>query len=160
MIASAAKRAFARSASIGLALVVVAAPALAVAPSDQYQFFNRDDTEIVDNFTRLTWERNVVVTATLAAARTHCASYGGGGYRLPTVKELMTLVDEQVHEEYENGALAPKAIDPNAFPHTPSAQFWTDTPSAGGAKYWTVDFHDGTTAAENPALSFPVRCVK
>lgn len=155
------------AASALAALLVLTTPALAVAPSDQYAFFNRDDTEIVDNFTRLTWERNVTATGSLAQARTHCAAYrdnggsGAGGFRVPTVNELSTLVDEDVHQEFESGTLQPKAIDPNAFPHTPSAQFWTDSGSVENAgKFWTVDFRNGTTADEDAALPFPVRCVR
>ena len=59
----------------------------------------------------------------------------GGGWRLPRLDELRSLVDY---------ARAGPAIDPALFPGTPSENFWTASPFArtpGSA--WYVYFDDG-----------------
>jgi len=77
------------------------------------------------------------------------------------MKELLTLVDEQPHEEYENATLVPKAIDANAFPQTPSVLFWSGSPDAAApTKAWAVDFKTGAASAHPRTELHPVRCVR
>lgn len=55
---------------------------------------------VKDNETQLTWEAAPPVTVqTLAEATTHCANLGllGGGWRLPTIRELATSIDPLTH---------------------------------------------------------------
>jgi hypothetical protein len=73
-------------------------------------------------------------------------------WRLPSVKELETLVDES--------RMNP-AIDPVAFPNTPAKFFWsaslvTHFPSNG----WTVDFNRGADAYFPLTSTQFVRCVR
>jgi hypothetical protein len=105
-----------------------------------------EDT-VTDNWTGLTWERDysatgvnpaVGVTQTQAIAR--CT---GLGFRLPTQKELLTLVDPT--------RLNP-AIDPTAFPGTPSAFFY--------AYNSLVNFSSGFSQSEGGTNVENVRCVK
>src|SRR6185503_10252988 len=66
------------------------------------------------------------------AAHKYCADLGG---RLPSVKELFSLVD---HEKYD------PAIDKDIFPDTKSAWYWTATPYKASSGYaWCVRFYDG-----------------
>jgi Protein of unknown function (DUF1566) len=79
---------------------------------------------VYDTSTRLTWERSLSDTPVdLPGARAHCASaavaaLGGSGWRLPTGKELLTLVDYRVPPPGPT-------IDAAAFPRTPAAFFWS-----------------------------------
>lgn len=67
----------------------------------------------------------------------HCAGLdlGGAGWRLPTIQELQTIVDET-----QNGA----ALDGTAFPSQPDGDYWASTPCDVGTFAWKVDFHDGS----------------
>ena len=73
-------------------------------------------------------------------AKSTCATLGGG-YRLPTAKELLTLIDF---------SRTSPAIDTSlgAFPDTPPEPFWTATPLQGSTvtSAWFIDFATGTRA--------------
>ena len=60
----------------------------------------------------------------------------GGGWRLPSLTELQTIVDD---------TKASPSIDSNAFPGTSDTDYyWTSTPVAGDpSSAFTVSFHDG-----------------
>jgi hypothetical protein len=92
-----------------------------------------------------------------AQARTHCTQ---ASMRLPSLKELLTIVDEEPHREYDDDRLeeVTKMIDGAAFPNTPSGAFWTSS-TAGVDRAWTVSFLDGVTyTAELGSIAY-VRCV-
>jgi Protein of unknown function (DUF1566) len=95
---------------------------------------------VTDNFTHLTWQRSVDSNEyTWASAKDYCASLAlaGGGWRVPSVKELATLVDVGVPQP--GFSQAEPAIDSAAFPDTPAAEFWSSSASDSG-KTWMVDF--------------------
>jgi hypothetical protein len=108
---------------------------------------------VLDNRTRLTWQQGVVVQAyTQPAAVSYCASLSlsGTGWRLPTVMELQSIVDD---------TRASPAIDPEAFPSTPSERFWTASiPGSGNA--WYVSFAKGDSGGQLQTQTFRVRCVR
>lgn len=110
---------------------------------------------VTDPATQLTWQRSVeTAPVTISAAAAACAAltFDGGGFRLPTVKELHTLVDERRFKT---------AIDPEVFPDTPSAYFWTASKVAGFAKYtWMVSFTDGSDRWVAEDVTGLVRCVR
>ncbi len=110
------------------------------------------DGEVADVATGLIWQQDAAAqTQTWADGRTYCAGLGGS-WRLPSMTELQTLVDD--HQ-------SPSTIDPQGFTNTPAEPFWTSSPVAGGTPYaWAVDFSNGTTV--NPDLTSPnrVRCVR
>lgn len=145
-----------------LALLLGAGVVHASAPPIQYDLFTAADTEIEDRWTELIWERRPPIDAmSYQDAVAHCAP----GARLPTVKELLTLVDEQGYGSYENGAIVHRVIDRNAFPNTAPSYFWTltehfDQPN----QVWVVHFGDGQTtrlATNEPAtIKAYVRCVR
>jgi hypothetical protein len=68
------------------------------------------------------------------------------------MKETQTIVDDR-HEF--------PAVDPAAFPDTPSVDFWTGTPKAGGGgAAWYVDFFYGASDGDVATRLFRVRCVR
>lgn len=139
---------YARAMVLGLALT-----ARAGAPPGRYSLST--DT-VFDTQTGLTWERNAQTTTySLEKASTHCqtSSLGGmTGWRLPTIKELQSLVDIR--------ALDP-AIDTVAFPSTPSIAFWSSSLNANNISYaWVVNFYFGATNTDNLTANNQVRCVR
>jgi Protein of unknown function (DUF1566) len=151
---------------IALGIVAIALPATADAPRNppQYAQFDQDSLEIVDQFTNLVWDRRRVQKNTHDGGQSYCSDtvFPGSG-RLPTVKELLTIVDEEPHEEYDTTFTSPivlKSIDQQAFPNTATREpYWTSTPAPGG-KFWTVEFTTGTTEARAATESLNTRCVR
>lgn len=140
-------------------VVLVAAPALADAPADQYEQFDRDALTIKDVFTRLEWERRPGTTKGIfGAAQLYCEARG---MRLPSVKELFTIVDEEPHDEYEFGEVVSKMIDASAFPDTPvDAVYWSITASATPGEMLGVSFRDGMLGSLPKGGQAYTRCVR
>jgi hypothetical protein len=139
------------------------------APIDQYNLFNQNNEVIQDQWAKLVWQRTPPGTAvSFYEAEVYCStlvlSTGSGpstGWRLPSYKELMTIVDETPHVEYEGGQLVTKWIDGYAFPAAPVAQpYWTSSmyPAIAGYAY-AIDFGSGLPQQANTPSSNFVRCV-
>lgn len=118
-------------------------------------------TETVrDAYTGLVWQRTLAVqtwprllTPEIDAACTALTLDGAAGFRVPTVKELQTLV------------LAGKrdlAIDEAAFPNTGTKLFHARPHYADPASTnnWSVDFVDGKAYPNSGSQEMNVRCVK
>jgi hypothetical protein len=112
---------------------------------------------VTDMVTGLVWQQSSATSPLIwAAAKTYCASLGlggvsTGGWRLPSVIELLSLVDD---------TRSWPAINPVAFPSTPSTSFWSSSPSAVGVdSAWIVSFIDGGDGFEPTSNSDSVRCV-
>ena len=139
---------------------LITLPAFADAPKDQYELFDREARTIKDTFTRLEWERRLSsIPLGHSISESRCNAFFAGG-RLPTVKELLTILDEEPHQEYESGAVVPKRLDALAFPDAPIGKpYWTSTP-ADATSMWAVNFSTGEmvkVATSDSALS---RCVR
>jgi hypothetical protein len=114
-----------------------------------------------DDRTGLTWQRATApTTLDRAGARSYCASaarvetLGGEGWRLPTGKELLTLVD------YNVGPPGP-TIDSSAFPETPGAFFWSATElTVPTPAVMFVDFGYGHATNYAVGPTSHVRCVR
>ncbi len=128
-------------------------------PPTRYSIF---EGVVRDNVTGLLWQQPFDPTArTWAEALSYCEGLSLGGFaswRLPNVKELASLVAEDVVNP---------AIDSNAFPDTPFADeyydsFLSSTPFVGLVRTdWYVSFANGISARENEVTSgFRVRCVQ
>lgn len=85
------------------------------------------------------------------------ARKAGGGWRLPTADELLTLVVRGCGEP---------AIDRDIFPDVPldpggeGSLYWTSTPAGMLNMTITVDFRDGTYDMHSPGLFYFVRLVR
>jgi hypothetical protein len=110
---------------------------------------------VVDRNTHLSWQQSLDgIVRTWEQARDYCAGLplAGGGWRLPTMSELQSIIDESVKEP---------AIDGTAFPGTPSEGFWAGTPLAGMPPYyWFVSFDRGIAYNAVPDHLYNVRCVR
>jgi hypothetical protein len=121
--------------------------------------FKVDAGLVTDASTGLIWQQAVPTDpVTWTAARTYC-QMAGVGFRLPSIKELQSIVD------YGTAYPGPgPAIDPTAFPATPAAGFWTSSPVSGSASVmWTVKFDNGDTASNGITAATDVkqvRCVR
>jgi hypothetical protein len=139
---------------IAIMAVTLIASADASAPAGRYTMAAGT---VYDNKTKLTWQQTVSSTEySWADAKTYCtglgASLGGTGWRLPTVKELQTLID---HSQ------SSPSIDSTAFPATPASWFWSSSPLAGDPSYaWRVEFLIGMTGRSHVSEAYLVRCVR
>jgi hypothetical protein len=110
---------------------------------------------VLDTKTKLVWQRDVSATPLAwSDARTYCTDLAldGGGWRLPSVGELQTVVDE---------TRSGPAVDPKAFPSTPSDYFWTSSPLPRFESFaWTVYFGYGLSTFFDVAQPHLVRCVR
>jgi hypothetical protein len=126
-------------------------PSIVLAPPARYTIANG---AVLDQQTRLTWQQ--VIPTSLYAwadAKAYCAglSLEGTGWRLPSINELQTLVDESTNP----------AIDGATFPMTPSEYFWSDSPVVDdSSRAWTCFFSNGSTYGFSMTTPENVRCVR
>lgn len=146
----------ARSSSPSSHVRLVRGPSMAITKR-----YVAQDAEVLDRLTGLVWRRCLEgqawdgsqctgsptfydLSAALAQARAQAA--GGVGWRLPNVKELISLVDES--------RTSPPALDTLLFPGVPNVNtnccFWTSTTlttqisgSLDTRRNWGVTFYDG-----------------
>jgi hypothetical protein len=140
--------------AVAVVAVVLAASAKASAPVGRYVI---GKGTITDTKTKLTWQQTVPLDRyTWAVAKNYCQagsdSLAGTGWRLPTITELQTLVDD---------SRSNPSIDPTVFAATPSAVFLSSTPAADVPYLaWGVDFGYGATSYANMTDALNVRCVR
>ena len=139
---------------VALCLLGVNIPAAAASPSGRYVTTTGGPVVTVyDTMTKLTWQQSFYSVANQAAGKTYCAGIPTDQqmtWRLPTTKELLTLVDF-------SSATAPM-IDTSAFPQTPAFPFVTLTVEGGAAPSHGVNFGTGTIGNANSGTLY-VRCV-
>ena len=122
------------------------------------QRFVVNGPEVCDNTTGLYWQKTPDnVRRDLATANGYCQSLGNG-IRLPTIKELLSLVDY--------GQFAP--VLPPSHPFTnvqigfPS-NYWTTTPVTDPSipgLFWQVPFRNGRIPGQGGGTSVFVWCVR
>jgi len=119
--------------------------------------YTRDDVNgiVTDNATGLQWQDDGSPQGTTwDAAVLSCDTLVLGGlddWRLPSIKELRTLVDR---------GRANPSIDP-AFHSVASSSYWSSTTAAGDPSYaWVVYFSSGNDLWHVTSLSNYVRCVR
>lgn len=126
------------------------------ANADEFEV-SADGTTVKDVITGVVWQRGDRDGRTWAEAKAYCASLtlgGASGWRLPSVLELLTVLD------LRQGA----GVLPAAFPSCALTPHWTSTPEAGHPGYaWTVDLSDGTSWPQDTDNTLQrvvtVRCV-
>jgi len=125
----------------------------AVAPTAPPDRYVTDDTSgtVYDSKTKLTWKQTVPSTKyAWADAKTLCAGLGTG-WRLPTIKELQTIVD---------GSRFAPSIYQGAFLSAAGDNHWSSTPSVPvPSSAWAVDFGVGFAAYSDASSAYHVRCV-
>jgi hypothetical protein len=142
---------------LGLVPLVIGLGSLAHAnaPSGRYTM---SSGSVYDTKTKLTWQQTVSTQkASWEAAKNYCASIGGIGWHLPTMKELQTIVDY---------SRSNPSVDANVFPSTPADWFWSATSAAKYAsssypQVWAIDFYGGVAQSFElvQGYEFYVRCV-
>jgi hypothetical protein len=143
-----------------LCAVLVSVTAAADAPKLRYTTV---DGTVKDNRTSLTWQ--LAVDPTLrnwVDARSYCAQLplSNGGWRLPTLKELLTLIDPT--------RLTSPVLDTGVFVDAPAGLFWSSNvsvvPVTTGSPSdfaWSANFSDGTTNSSGKISdTYRVRCVR
>jgi hypothetical protein len=150
--------------AVAMIAVILPTSADASAPGGRYVVTNGGTSNgtVYDSKTKLTWQQTISsIFYTWADAKTYCAgvgsSLGGTGWRLPTLKELQSLVDYS--------QTTPPMIDSTAFPGAlsgaSSALFWSASPLAGSSSYaWGVDFDSGYASHYVVSSTGYVRCVR
>jgi hypothetical protein len=121
---------------------------------------------VYDTKTKLKWQAGFATNVPwgTAAGQTEAIckalTLDGGGWRLPTLKELQSLVDYTVPQSA--GSSSPGMIDSKFFPGTPGFEFWSSTLVAGNsANGWYVEFADGSTGSNGTdGNTWDLRCVK
>ncbi|MDB4938155.1 MAG: hypothetical protein JWP87_5127 [Labilithrix sp.] len=148
-----------------LAAILLALPAAADAPKNppQYDRFDSDSVTIRDLRTKLEWDRNAIHPGgTLPIAFSYCATLGTlqSLGRLPSIKELLTILDEEPDTRYEFGHFVTKFIDAPAFGDAPvDLPYWSSTPAPGN-KFWTLSFNTGLMEARASSENAHARCVR
>ena len=110
-----------------------------------------------DNWTALTWQRTTPFAAKgWDEAGSYCRGLGLGGlasgWRLPTYKELLSLVAWRSRNP---------TYDTEAFPSAGTASFWSASSSADLASLaWTVDFSSGAGVPIPKSSLLGMRCVR
>lgn len=115
----------------------------------------KSDGTVLDAKTGLVWQRAVDgVNRSREEAESYCATLElpGDGWRLPTVMELLTLVDVRRSNPSIDGAV---------FPGTRIEEYWAVPRSAAPGAGWGVNFHLGSAERQSVAnASYQVRCVR
>jgi hypothetical protein len=124
------------------------------APATPVERYVPRDDGVLDQRTGLTWQRQVDgQLRTWEAARSQCQAMAAAGraWRLPSMKELQTLVDD---------SRAEPSIDP-MFPDTPLEPFWTASAVvATPGSAWRVSFIHGYTYDASATYEYHTRCVR
>ena len=143
----------------GALFAVLAPTAMARTMVPEARYTTTANT-VFDSKTKLIWQRDRANAQLYdwSGAKDYCTSAEmatilGGAGRLPTMKELMTIVDYS--------RFAP-AIDPDAFPATPTSPFWSSSllVFTQSTQAWTVTFLDGRNASSGVTSRLSVRCVR
>ena len=119
-------------------------------PANRFTIIDADTA--LDEGTGLRWQRNVDPGSyTFTGAQAYCnALAGGGGWRMPSIHELLTIIDTS-----RTTILA----DPVAFPATPPQIFWSQTEMfLDTTMGWSVDFAQGLAFRVQTTM-LRVRCV-
>ena len=112
------------------------------------------DGTVRDNANGAVWQQAVDAGSyTQAGAIAYCAGLplDGGGWRLPTKDELLSVVDTRFVS----------TIDPTYFPGTPADFFWSSSFVVWSPSYkWYVYFNTGNAGYNVAASAYRARCVR
>lgn len=111
---------------------------------------------VLDTSTGFVWQRQAALSGfSWRDALAHCEALelaGWTDWRLPSAKELLSLVDD---------TRSGPALDPEAFPGADAGVFWSSTPALESAdKAFLVNFSNGTLLSASIRDQRLVRCVR
>ncbi|MES1164282.1 MAG: DUF1566 domain-containing protein [Verrucomicrobiota bacterium] len=133
--------------------LVTAGVSLAAAPAGRYVIASG---AVYDTKTNLTWQQGLLpgmYTQAEATAACTALTLNGAAWRLPTMREMLTIVDLSV------GPPGP-TIDAKAFPNTPAGFFWSATPYSGTpTNFWSTNFQYGFAYGNTMSDTSYTRCV-
>jgi hypothetical protein len=145
-----------------LASILAARATGADAPPCRYVLGG--DGTVIDTKTKLTWQQALATPVgdlDWPTAMQYCATLrlaGGSRWRLPTIKELLTLVDVSVDTTVTTPVFA---IDARVLP-TPASSLWSSTLASGTPtpSAWVLTAGGAATPADTSTFGFGVRCVR
>lgn len=127
-------------------------------PNAQFQISN---DEVLDYRTNLIWKRCAVGKTWSGSACTGIsdsltwaqalAAGTTGSWRLPNIKELLSIVEV---------SCGSPAINENIFPNTSNDFFWTSSPYVNNNQAWLVSFEDGNDQGGSKSDGGAVRLVR
>jgi len=138
---------------VAFGVTLLPLPVRAAAPAGRYAV---GGGVVYDTKTKLSWQQVVPPGMYAQAdAASYCAALelAGTTWRLPTMREILTIVDLTIPP--------PKpAIDPTAFPDTPAGFFWSSTAYSGTPGLgWSAQFQYGYAYGNTVTDTSYVRCV-
>ncbi|MFK5975237.1 MAG: DUF1566 domain-containing protein [Sulfurovum sp.] len=119
-----------------------------------YADFSKSGDIVKDNTTNLKWQDSKrVMISKWKHATLYCGELSLNGYkdwRLPTIKELNTLIDDS------------KAKDTIYSPFIPTSKiYWSATPVQGDRQFsWSVNFSDSLTQNADKTFLHALKCVR
>jgi hypothetical protein len=130
-----------------------AVDALAMEPPNHYTISNG---EVTDNYTGLIWEQTYS-SASMAwsGAAGYCSglSLNGHAWRVPSLNELASIVDEGRVGNNKPSPGAQGAVNLTAFPDTVNCGltnwFWANAQFVGSTFSWGINYCDGFTGYNN-----------
>lgn len=119
-------------------------------------FIDNGNGTVTDTTTGLTWQQEIDINepAVFSEASQFCANLvlaGSTDWRLPRVKELISIVDYR---------LTNPAIDDRFFPNTNNGFYWTTTPDGiNPSLFRIIAFSNGISFSSNSG-NLNYRCVR
>ncbi|MCI5167985.1 MAG: DUF1566 domain-containing protein [Candidatus Electrothrix sp. GM3_4] len=137
-------------------------------PTDQ--FTDNEDGTVTDTATGLMWKRclegytysggvcsgtlkTVNWEGALSLVTTDIGFADHTDWRLPNIKELQSIVEEQCYQP---------AVNLELFPNTPATEIWSNSPWAGSptSDVWIIHFNQGDMIFGAKSASYNVRFVR
>ncbi len=143
---------FGEEGTIGGRVRCVRGTVVKAAPIEPRFTVNADDDTVTDHVTGLVWRRTLSSTGrTFDYAASYCASLGGS-WRVPSILELLSIVDPN---------LGNPAIDPALFPETDFAVWSSSRVYSDGSRGWILLFrYNGWADTLATTETLRVRCVR
>ena len=123
---------------------------------------------VIDMTTGLEWQddysdnNNIIKSADWQGAIDYCSALGldGGGWRIPTIKELENITDEGRYDPSIDTTVFTNII--SSFNSNISPKYWSSTDHYFNPviEAWYVEFNHGDTSITPKRLSWFVRCVR
>ncbi|WP_394842159.1 DUF1566 domain-containing protein [Pendulispora brunnea] len=116
--------------------------------------FTVEGTLVRDTRTGLVWEKSAGPAQDITSARHRCEDLKPAGYRLPSLREIQTLIDERQTEV----PIWYDVFDPP--PSGTSPVLWTSAYDSRSEKYAFIDFSSGGVSMSQSDTLASARCVR